>query len=450
MLQKFSNHIHKNLPFLKDKKLLVAVSGGIDSVALTTLLSELGFAISLAHCNFNLRAEESNLDEEFVKKLGEKLEVAVFTKQFRTKELVLKNKESTQITARNLRYNWFLKLVEQNSFDYVLTAHHADDNLETFLINLTRGTGLDGLIGIPEINGVFVRPLLTFSRNEIEVFIKEHSINWREDKSNATTKYIRNKIRHQVIPVLKEINPSLLDAFAKTINNLKESQDLVEDGIKKVASDIIIVEQNSIKIHIRELQKLSNPKAYLYQLLKEYNFTEWNNIYKLLSSQSGKKVFSKTYTLLKDREYLFLFKNKKTNPVETIFINENQQEITTPIHLKIENAEKKLIANKQTIFIDKEKIVFPLQLRKWQNGDFFYPVGMKGKKKLSKYFKDEKFSLIEKQNSWLLCNNNNDIIWIIKNRQDARFEVTKQTTSLVKISIQKGSSSLKKNKTHLD
>ena len=450
MLQKFSNHIHKNLPFLKDKKLLVAISGGIDSVALTTLLSELGFTISLAHCNFNLRAEESNLDEEFVKKLGEKLEIPVFTKQFRTKELVLKNKESTQITARNLRYNWFLKLVEQNSFDYVLTAHHADDNLETFLINLTRGTGLDGLIGIPEINGVFVRPLLTFSRHEIEIFIKEHSINWREDKSNATAEYIRNKIRHQVIPVLKEINPSLLDTFAKTINNLKESQHLVEDGIKKVASDIITVEQNTIKIHIRELQKLSNPKAYLYQLLKEYNFTEWNNIYKLLSAQSGKKVFSKTYTLLKDREYLFLFKNKKTDPVETIFINENQQEVMTPIHLKIESAEKKLIKNKQTIFIDKEKVVFPLQLRKWQNGDFFYPIGMKGKKKLSKYFKDEKFSLIEKQNSWLLCNNNNDIIWIIKNRQDARFEVTKQTTSIVKISIQEGSSSLKKNKTHQD
>ena len=209
MLQKFSNYIQQNLPFLKDKKLLVAISGGIDSVALTTLLSKLGFAISLAHCNFNLRGKESDLDEEFVKKLGEKLNARVHTKQFKTKEIAQENKQSTQITARNLRYHWFSELVEQNSFDYVLTAHHADDNIETFLINLTRGTGLDGLTGIPQINGNIVRPLLPFSQKEISTFIKETAIEWREDKSNATTKYIRNKIRHQVIPSLKEINPSL-------------------------------------------------------------------------------------------------------------------------------------------------------------------------------------------------------------------------------------------------
>jgi len=434
MLEKFSNYVHKNLPLLKDKKLLVAVSGGVDSVALATLLSALKFPISLAHCNFNLRGEESKLDEEFVKKLGKKLNASVYTKKFKTKEFALKNKTSIQITARNLRYNWFSELMEQNSFDYVLTAHHADDNLETFLINLTRGTGLEGLTGIPQINGNIVRPLLTFSQKEILTFVKDNRIDWREDKSNASTKYIRNKIRHQVIPSLKEINPSLLETFAKTTSYLKESQEIIEKQIEKIRFDIVSEEKDTIKISIEKLERLPNPKAYLFQLLKKYNFTEWSNIYNLLSAQSGKQVFSKTHTLLKDREYLFLFKKSPSKDVETIFITEDQQEITNPIRIRVETPKQTSRKNKQTIFLDKEKIRFPLKLRKWEKGDFFYPSGMRGKKKLSKYFKDEKFSLLEKQNTWLLCNHDNTIISIINHRQDSRFEATELTTSLVKIS----------------
>ena len=236
MIEKISHHINRNLPFLRGKKLLVAVSGGIDSVALTYLLSELNFTISLAHCNFNLRGKESDLDEDFVKKLGNKLEIPVFTTQFNTEVFAIENKQSTQIAARSLRYSWFQKLEKEHSFDYVLTAHHADDNLETFLINLTRCTGLEGLTGIPEINGRIVRPLLKFSRKEILTFIKENKIEWREDKSNAQTKYIRNKIRHKVVPFLKEINPSLLNTFAKTAEYLKESHHILEDRIKKVAT----------------------------------------------------------------------------------------------------------------------------------------------------------------------------------------------------------------------
>ena len=309
MIEKISHHINRNLPFLRGKKLLVAVSGGIDSVALTYLLSELNFTISLAHCNFNLRGKDSDLDEDFIKKLGNKLEIPVFTTQFNTEVFAKENKQSTQIAARSLRYSWFQKLEKEHSFDYVLTAHHADDNLETFLINLTRGTGLEGLTGIPEINGRIVRPLLKFSRKEILTFIKENKIEWREDKSNAQTKYIRNKIRHKVVPFLKEINPSLLNTFAKTAEYLKESQHILEDRIKKVATEVLTMNENTIAINIQKVEKLSNPKAYLYQLLKAYNFTEWNDVYNLLSAQSGKQVLSKTHTLLKDRGSLVLFKN---------------------------------------------------------------------------------------------------------------------------------------------
>ncbi|WP_299063520.1 tRNA lysidine(34) synthetase TilS [uncultured Polaribacter sp.] len=435
MLQKLSNHINQNLPFLKDKKLLIAISGGVDSVVLTHLLSTLNFNISLAHCNFNLRGKESDLDETFVKELGKKLNIETFTIHFKTEEIAYKNKQSTQIAARELRYNWFQELIKAHNFEFVLTAHHADDNLETFLINLTRGTGLEGLTGIPEINGHIVRPLLKFSRVEIINFAKENSIVWRKDKSNASTKYVRNKIRHQIVPVLKEINPNLLETFANTSTYLKESQAIIEDKIEEVSSKIISKEKDFLKFKVDDILKLSNPKAYLYQLLKAYHFTEFNDVYNLLSAQSGKQVFSKTHILLKDREFLILSKNIASNTIEAFLIEENQIKITKPINLTIEEVQEKSTENKQTIYVDKKHLIFPLKLRKWQNGDFFYPTGMRGKKKLSKYFKDEKISVLEKQNTWLLCNKNDAIIWVIGYRQDNRFEVNKKENATIKITL---------------
>jgi tRNA(Ile)-lysidine synthase len=406
MLQKFKKHININFPFLKDKKLLIAISGGVDSVVLTHLLHELNFDISLAHCNFQLREKESDLDEEFIGLLAQKTSNQIFTIKFDTEEFASKNKLSTQIAARELRYNWFQEVIKKHNFDYVLTAHHADDNLETFLINLTRGSGLDGFTGIPKINGNIVRPLLTFSREEILAYAKINTINWREDASNATTKYIRNKIRHKVIPVLKEINPNLLETFAKTLENLQESKQIIEDKIANISSEVIKSKNNILKINIDKINQLSNPKAYLYQLLKDYNFTEWNDVYNLLSAQSGKHVFSKTHRLLKDREYLLLSENLISNAIEQekFLIDENQSKILHPIHLNFEVVQQKSTENKRTIYVDKDLLKYPLIVRKWENGDYLYPLGMQGKKKLSKYFKDEKFSLLDKENTWLLCN----------------------------------------------
>ena len=216
MIQKLQKHINTNFTFLKSKKLLIAISGGLDSVVLTHLFSELKYDISLAHCNFNLRGTESDLDTKFVNNLSQKSYNQIFINYFETEKYAKEHKLSTQISARDLRYHWFQELAIEHQFDYILTAHHSDDNLETFLINLTRGTGLDGFTGIPAINENIVRPLLPFSREEILKYAIENKIEWREDASNASTKYIRNKIRHQVIPVLKEINPSLLETFAKT------------------------------------------------------------------------------------------------------------------------------------------------------------------------------------------------------------------------------------------
>ncbi len=426
MQEKLKNHIAKNLPFLKDKKLLIAISGGVDSVVLTHLLTRLNFNISLAHCNFHLREEESDLDEKFVINLGEKLKLKTRTIHFTIEPI-----GSVQLAARELRYQWFQKLIDKDQFDFVLTAHHADDNLETFLINLTRGSGLDGFTGIPVVNENIVRPLLPFSREEIIAFAKKNKISWREDKSNAATKYVRNKIRHKIAPVLKEINPYLLDSFSKTLENLKESQQIIEDKITEVSKEIISKKNGLLHVDVSKIQKLSNPKAYLYQLLKHYNFTEWNDVYHLLAAQSGKQIFSKTHVLLKDRSKLILSERDFSFISKSIFkIEENQSEILKPIHMIFEENIEKSTDTKNSIFVDKTKLKFPLIVRKWQNGDYFYPSGMEGKKKLSKYFKDEKLSLIEKQQIWLLCNNNNDIIWVINKRQDNRFLSKSPETSL--------------------
>jgi tRNA(Ile)-lysidine synthase len=434
MLQKFKEHINVNFPFLKDKKLLIAISGGVDSVVLTHLFSELNFDISLAHCNFQLREKESNLDEEFIELLAQKTSNQIFTTKFNTEKFALKNKLSTQIAARELRYNWFQEIIEKHNFDYVLTAHHADDNLETFLINLTRGSGLDGFTGIPKINGNIVRPLLAFSREEILAYAKTNTIDWREDASNATTKYIRNKIRHKILPVLKEINPNLLETFAKTLENLQESKQIIEDRVAAVSSEVIEIKSNLLEINIDEINQLSNPKAYLYQLLKAYNFTEWNDVYNLLSTQSGKQVYSKTHRLVKDRTFLLLAERDFSTALEITFeIHEHQSKITNPIYLTLEDVFQKSEENKQTIYIDKNLLKYPLTVRKRENGDYLYPLGMQGKKKLSKYFKDEKFSLLEKENTWLLCNAENEIIWVIDHRQDDRLSLKNTSKNILKI-----------------
>lgn len=434
MLKEFKQHIDQNFPFLENSTLLVAISGGIDSVVLTHLMNELGFNFSLCHCNFQLRGNESHTDEGFVKTLGERLGRQVFTTSFETEKYATKNKVSIQVAARDLRYQWFQSLIEKHSFDFVLTAHNSNDNLETFLINLTRGTGLDGLTGIPSINKKTVRPLLTTSREDIEKYALINDISWCEDKSNASTKYVRNKIRHQVIPTLKEINPSILDTFQNTLEHLNESQQIVNDHIQELSKELLITEGSLIKIDISKVNKLENKKAYLYELLHSYGFTEWNDVLSLLTSQSGKYVSSSTHRLIKNREYLLLTDAKIDS--EVYLIEEGTNEIKNPIHLTFETSDIKNLndANETTIYLDKEAIKFPLTLRKWQKGDVFYPIGMKGKKKLSKFFKDEKYSIIEKENTWLLCSENN-ILWIIGKRQDRRLIANNNSSIITKIHL---------------
>ena len=447
MRTELQEHINTKFSFLYDKNLLIAISGGIDSVVLTHLLHKLHFKISLAHCNFSLRGKESNEDEEFVKELGEKLAVQTHTIKFDTVAYAEEKGISTQMAARDLRYSWFQKIAKENNIDYIITGHQKDDVLETFFINLTRGTGLDGLTGIPEIQGNIVRPFMIFSRNDILIYAAKKKILWREDRTNSSIRYVRNKIRHKIVPVLKELNPNLLETFFNTLENLKGSQQIVKDRIQNVKEKITKIHKKELHFNIDELKKLSNPKIYLFEILKEYGFTEWNDVADLLDCQSGKQVFSKTHRLLKDREVLILSEILQQEEIERFEIFENTADINVPIALKFETItipfdtknhqnkvlEEILFDDKNTISVDFDKVEFPLVLRKRQKGDFFFPIGLNGKKKVSKFFKDEKLSLIDKENTWLLCSKN-DIVWVVGMRLDDRFKVTKTTSKILKIS----------------
>lgn len=436
MLEHFKNHILNRLSFLRESKLLVAISGGIDSVALTYLCHKSGLNIALAHCNFNLRGDESDADEEFVIELAEHLDSEVFVQRFDTQQYAKDNKRSIQMAARELRYNWFSELAEQLRFDYILTAHHADDNLETFLINFTRGTGLEGLTGIPEVNGKFVRPLLPFSSKKIAAFAKENNIKWRDDSSNTSVKYLRNKLRHEVVPILKGINPSLLQSFQTTLDNLNDSSIIVKERIDTFLNKAIEnISDSEVRFKISEFKKLEHIKPYLYESLKEFGFSEWNDVVNLLDAETGKQVFSTTHRLIKNREHLLLSPIQYGN-VEDIIISETDTKKETPLGiLYFDEADAVVATNKNEIFVDKAKLKFPLQLRKRQEGDVFYPIGMKGKKKLSKYFKDEKLSLLDKENTWLLCSGD-AIVWVVNKRADDRFKVTDETKEVLRVSLE--------------
>lgn len=433
MFSKFQNHLSIHFPFLQKAKMLIAVSGGLDSMVLLDLISKTNIEFAVAHCNFQLRGDESDEDENFVKSYCNENSIQVFFQKFDTKQFAEDEKVSIQVAARKLRYEWFYELLVTENFDFVATAHHLDDQLETFLIHFSRGTGLDGLTGIPSQNDKIIRPLLHFSRAEIETFAKENNLKWREDSSNSSDKYVRNKIRHHVVPILKELNPSFLDSFDNTIQNLNQAQSLVEDASRMVYRKVVQDVDNQKIINLNELLQLPNYRAYLYQWLMPFGFSAWQDIYDLVEAQSGKQIFSEHFRLLKDRETMII-EPKSAKVSDEFFIQENQSQLNFPLKLSFCNVNDITKSDSKTIFVDAEKLKFPLQLRQWSEGDYFYPFGMLGKKKLSKFFKDEKISVIDKEKIWLLCSENR-IVWIVGKRMDDQFKVTENTQTILKIQL---------------
>lgn len=434
MLSQFQKNLSTHFPDTISKQTLLAVSGGVDSMVLADLFRQSKLHFAIAHCNFNLRNEQSDLDQEFVEAYCLKHKIPFFTTRFDTVAFAKDAKLSTQVAARKLRYAYFYEILQNEAFDFIATGHHLDDNIETFLINLSRGTGINGLTGIPLQNDKVIRPLLSFSRVEIENFAREIALEWREDASNATDYYVRNKIRHHLTPILRELNPSFSDSFQKTIKNLQQAQSLAEDASGIVYKKVVQEETGYKKIDISELKKLPNYKAYLYQWLQPLGFTAWEDIYNLAEAETGKHIFSKEYQLLKNRSFL-LIAPKNYEVDKEYEIEKGISEVNFHIKLLFCKVTDTFNSTNKTIFVDDEKLKYPLLIRHWKTGDYFYPMGMDGKsKKLSKLFKDEKRSRIEKENTWLLCSGS-EIVWVIGLRADERFKISNTTNNILQIDL---------------
>ena len=441
MQEKFEAFVREQKLFDKNDRVLVALSGGVDSVVLATLMLRSGYTFSVAHCNFHLRGEESNRDERFVRSWAEKNKIKLFVSEFDTYEYMQQKGISLEMAARELRYSMFNNLMTAQGFSLLATAHHADDSAETFFINLLRGTGIAGLHGILPRHDNIVRPLLFATRKDIFDFAKANNIPFVEDSTNEDTQFLRNKIRHRLFPLLKDLCPNFDTVIKKDIDRLRETEIVFRSVIERLRADIIEQESNTFKIDIDKLRELHPIRIFMYELLSEYGFneTDSNNILTSLDKESGKQFFSKTHRLLKDRNYLFITPLNADQHQERYLLNESQNMVNEPIHLVLETLEDLTFVNiskdRNIAMLDKDMLQFPLVLRHWKQGDAFVPFGMRKSKKLSDFFTSEKYSLIEKQQQWLLCSGN-DIIWIVGRRTDNRYRISEKTKTILKIEIQ--------------
>ncbi|MDC1312941.1 tRNA lysidine(34) synthetase TilS [Flavobacteriaceae bacterium] len=432
MVTAFKKHIAAHFPALADQKILVACSGGLDSIVLLHLLQEIGLTLGVAHCNFKLRGIHSDADLSFVETIAGNLGVPVFTTVFDTKTYAKTQGVSTQVAARELRYEWFYSTARANGYDRIATGHHADDDLETFFINLSRVTGLRGLTGIASNTEQLIRPLLPFSRAQIMQFAKKEGLFWREDSSNSTRDYLRNKLRLDVIPAFKGVNKTVLQNFKQTQQHLKESQALLEDYITLVTKLVVSHTDAGYEIDIKQLQALPNTNTLLFELLYPYGFTDFKAIASVLESEVGKKVLSKQYVLHKDRNHLVLTTKEQVVDSRVYCIDAKQQSCTIPIKLNFTKVAQVGEHEPHSLYVDAAKLTYPLKVRAWRLDDVFHPFGMKGKKKLTKFFKDEKLSLLSKNSVWVL-ESGDEIVWVIGLRPDDRYKVTSATNKVLKI-----------------
>ena len=425
MINRVKQFIISKSLFLQDDHLLLAISGGPDSLCLFFILKKLGYNIELAHCNFSLRDKESDQDEEFVRRLANKYKLKCHVKRFDTYRYAKSKKVSIQMAARDLRYKWFYDLLQENNLDFIITGHHRDDNIETFLMNLIRGAGVRGLSGIKPKNNKVVRPLLEISKKEIKQFLVENNIEYRYDRSNLDVKYLRNKIRKKIIPLLKEINPNIQQTITDEIFILDGIGKIFNERINTIKERLIREKDGVYKLNIADLIKLDHLEIILFEILNPFGFFQVSKIINTLDSQSGKQFFSETHQLIVDREKIII--SERANNQEEIEITDVEIQIETPLNLRFTTSFDPSICKKSNIArLDFDKISFPLTLRKWRNGDRFKPLGMRNFKKLSDFFIDEKYSILDKQKQWILCSND-DIVWIVGSRIDDRYKIEDNT-----------------------
>ena len=471
LLSSFQQCIKKENLFQPKQRLLLAVSGGVDSVVLCELCQQAGYDFAIAHCNFQLRKEESDGDEKFVEALAKKYAVEYFVKKFDTEKYAAQNKISIQVAARELRYEWFNFLVEANKADgskemtddrkekitdvsknllfkktgyqlstinYILTAHHADDNIETILMNFFKGTGINGLKGILPKQKNVLRPLLFAGKEDILLFAKENGLAYREDSSNSSDKYTRNYFRNQLIPGLQKVFPQVKENLLDNAERFREINTLYNLSIENTKKKLIIFEGKEMHLPVLKLLKTAALHSVLFEIIKEVGFTaaQTNEVLKLLNSESGKYIQSPTHRILRNRKWLIISPLNDLEANHFLIKEKDTVIIFSGGKLSIEKEVNpgKIQADKNAAQLDALQIQFPLILRKWKTGDYFYPLGMQKKKKLSRFFIDQKLSLNEKQQAWVI-ESDKKIIWVVGHRIDDRFKIKDGSANILKFSL---------------
>ena len=431
MIDEFKKFIFENNIVKPGDRILLAVSGGIDSMVMAHLFHQQDYNIGIAHCNFSLRGSESDKDEELVRQFASDRDIPFYITRFETKSFAKKNRLSVQMAARDLRYNWFEEIRIKNGYDSVAIAHNLNDNIETLLINLTRGTGLTGMAGMKPVYNRIVRPLLFATRQDILEYRNQHKIIFREDRSNADTVYTRNKIRHLVIPVLKEINPSIEITLNETAERFSGFNEIVSEYISQLKNSISEEKDQFITFNISQLKTFLHNKAVLFELFKPYSITNalLTDLMKVIEGKTGGQIITETHRIIKNRKEIIVSGEEIRKDI--LFKIKNEQEfcifpgISSARNVRITDTFE-IPSDPHIACIDSQKVIFPVTIRKWKAGDFFYPLGMKQKKKLSDYFIDNKYSIFDKENIFIL-ESDGKIVWIIGDRIDDRFKITSST-----------------------
>ncbi len=440
MFEAFLKYIEKHNLCRPEEKILVAVSGGVDSVVMLHLLHRSGYRLAAAHCNFQLRAEESDGDERFVRKLTEQYQIPIFVKRCDTQAYAEKEKISIEMAARQLRYSWFAEIMEKYQFLKLSIGHNKGDDAETFFIKLLRGSGLSGLKGILAKRENIIRPLLFASRKEILAYAKEHQLSFREDSSNSSNDYLRNRIRHRLLPFYEKEFPGATKALAESLEKLKTTETIFRQLLEEKKNQFFHRAGNEINIDKSAIRHLEPKESWLFFLLEDFGFnhsTIDDFCQTLEASQTGQMFHADNYTLLNDSSKLIIKKNDVASEKEP-FINDLTGSVDEPLHLIFEqfpnHPDFLFVSDKTVAYFDADKLSLPLKLRHWQTGDRFVPFGMRGSKLLSDFFADEKANRFERENLWLLLSGKK-IIWITGYRSSNDFRVTDKTINILRITL---------------